>query len=198
MCGWEGDTGHSCLALRGQIIWVGSVTRKSLLTLNCAEGTCLKLVGVTRSWKALVNSPQYNKSVFHGSLVIHRLTPSKQQSCVGNSFRSLVTCVRGGLYMLSSESMTGRFYLFPSCITVDTNQNTHLAREVNCHFESRKTGKSIKMWIIVNRESGKYCVSKAICICYAAFFLAFIIIETLFRSLALPNTNERKTHSQWI
>ena len=148
--------------------------------------------------KTLVNSPQHTKSVFHGSLVIHRLIPSKQQLCIGDSFRSLVTGVRGGLYMPSSESMTGRFYLFPSYITVYTNQNTHLAREVNCHFESRKTGKSIKMWTVVNCESDKYCVSKAICICYASSFLAFIIIETLFRSLALPNTNERKTHSQWI
>lgn len=135
--------------------------------------------------------------MFHGMLVIHHLIPSKQL-CIGNSFRSLVTRERGGLYMLSSESMTGSSYLFPSYITVYTNQNTRLAREVNCHLESWKTGKSIKMWIIVNCESGKYCVNKAICICYASFFLAFIIIETLFRSLALPNTNERKTHSQRI
>ena len=147
-----------------------------------------------------VNSPQYNKSVFYGPLVVHHLIPSKQQLCIGNPLRSLVASVRGGLYVLSSERpwLAAFISSHPTIPFTLTNRNTHLAREVNCHYETWKTGKSIKMWIIVNCESGKYCVNKAICICYASFFLAFIIIEALFRSLTLPNTNERETHSQWM
>lgn len=63
------------------------------------------------------------------------------------------------------EPMIGSFSLVLSYITIYTNQNIHLAREVNCHFETWKTGKSPKMWIIaIASVVSTVCANKAICI----------------------------------
>lgn len=146
---------------------------------------CLKWGGMTRSWESSYSS---SKNLLWWVCFMYTAgSPGcglKQQSYTGNFLKSFVTHVRGGLHFIYCffgglhfkfwKPMIGSFSLPSSYITIYTNQNTHLAREENCHFGTWKNRQTHKNVNNHHCECGKYRVIGWIRQ-FAAFYASFLL-----------------------